>query len=79
MEVLISLSSKTSDRFSDLVVTVLDWPASPVKRSGEYYQEEDERHQTQQHRRAEGRYESNLGFHRTSAVPQADRLNATTY
>ena len=35
-----------------------------------YCEEEDARHQTQQRRRAEGRYQSNLGFHNISAVPQ---------
>ena len=44
-----------------------------------YCEEEDERQQTQQRRRAEGRYQSNLGFHNTSAVPQTDRLHATLH
>ncbi len=39
-----------------------------------YCQEEDERHQTQQCRWPEGRYQSNMGFHTTSAVPQTDCL-----
>ncbi len=34
-------------------------------------------HQTQQCRWPEGRYQSNLGFHTTSAVPQTDHLHAT--
>ncbi len=40
-------------------------------------QEEDERHQTQQCRWAEGHCQRNLGFHTTSAVPQTDHLHAT--
>ncbi len=34
-----------------------------------YFQEEDKRHQTQQYIWPEGRYQSNLGFHYTWAVP----------
>ncbi len=47
----------------------LAWP-EPHRESMGYCQEEDERHQTQQCRWPEGRYQSNLGFHTTSAVPQ---------
>ncbi len=54
----------------------LAWP-EPHRESMGYCQEEDERHQTQQCRWAEGRYQSNLGFHTTSAVPQTDHLHAT--
>ncbi len=54
----------------------LAWP-EPHRESMRYCQEEDERHQTQQCRRAEGRYQRNLGFHTTSAVPQTDHLHAT--
>ncbi|MEQ2205690.1 hypothetical protein XENOCAPTIV_009539 [Xenoophorus captivus] len=39
-------------------------------------QEEDERHQNQQCREAEGQYQSNLGFLNTSAEPQTDLLHA---
>ncbi len=42
-----------------------------------YCQEEDERHQTQQCRWAEGHCQRNLGFHTTSAVPQTGHLHAT--
>ncbi len=35
--------------------------------------------QTQQCRRAEGHYQSNLGSHNTWAVPQTDRLHATPH
>ncbi len=48
----------------------LAWP-EPHRESMGYCQEEDERHQTQQCRWPEGRYQSNLGFHYTWAVPQA--------
>ncbi len=51
----------------------LAWP-EPHRESMGYCQEEDERHQTQQCRWAEGHYQRNLGFHTTSAVPQTDHL-----
>ncbi len=54
----------------------LTWP-EPHKESMGYCQEEDERHQTQQCRWAEGHCQRNLGFHTTSAVPQTDHLHAT--
>ncbi len=56
----------------------LAWP-EPNRESMGYCQEEDERHQTQQCRRPEGCYQSNLVFHYTSAVPQADCLHATPH
>ncbi len=72
----------TKSWFNDHGVTVLDWPAKlawpePHRESMGYCQEEDERHQTQQCRWPEGRYQRNLGFHTTSAVPQTDHLHAT--
>ncbi len=54
----------------------LAWP-EPHREYMGYCQEEDERHQTQQCRWPEGRYQRNLGFHTTSAVPQTDHLHAT--
>ncbi len=54
----------------------LAWP-EPHRESMAYCQEEDERHQTQQCRWAEGHCQRNLGFHTTSAVPQTDHLHAT--
>ncbi len=54
----------------------LAWP-DPHRESIGYCQEEDERHQTQQCRWAEGHCQRNLGFHTTSAVPQTDHLHAT--
>ncbi len=56
----------------------LAWP-EPHRQSMGYCQEEDERHKTQQCRWPEGRYQSNLGFHYTWAVPQADCLHATQH
>ncbi len=53
----------------------LAWP-EPHRESMGYCQEEDERHQTQQCRWAEGHCQRNLGFHTTSAVPQTDHLHA---
>ncbi len=44
-----------------------------------YCEEEDAICQTQQCRRAEGHYQSNLGSHNTWAVPQTDRLHATLH
>ncbi len=44
----------------------------PHRESMGYCHEEDERHQTQQCRWTEGRYQSNLGLYCTWAVPQAD-------
>ncbi len=54
----------------------LAWP-EPHRESMGYCQEEDERHQTQQCRWAEGHCHRNLGFHTTSAVPQTGHLHAT--
>ncbi len=56
----------------------LAWP-EPHRESMGYCQEEDERHQTQQCRWPEGRYQSNLGFHYTWAMPQGDCLHATPH
>ncbi len=74
----------TKSWLNDRGVTVLDWPANspdlnPHRESMGYCQEEDERHQTQQCRWPEGRYLSNLGFHYTWAVLQADYLHATPH
>ncbi len=51
----------------------------PHRESMGHFQDEDERHQTQQCRWPAGRYQSNLGFHYTWAVPHADCLHATPH
>ncbi len=93
MEMLISFSSRTwhlphCQRYQKLVqwpwcycvwlTSTLAWPELHRESLG-YCQEEDERHQTQQCRWPEGRYQSNLGFHYTWAVPEADCLHATPH
>ncbi len=70
----------TSTWFKDHGIPVLNWPAnSPDLKSMGYCEEENAICQTQQCRRAEGHYQSNLGFHNTWAVPQTDRLHATPH
>ncbi len=91
MEMLISFSSRTwhlptLPKVPKLVqwpwcycawlASKLAWP-EPHRESMGYCQEEDERHQTQQCRWAEGHCQRNLGFHTTSGVPQTDHLHAT--
>ncbi len=68
--------SKRSWHRSALLASKLAWP-EPHRESMGYCQEEDERHQTQQCRWAEGHCQRNPGFHSTSAVPQTDHLHAT--
>ncbi len=76
MEMRISFSSRTwhlptppkVPKAGSMTMCYCAWLASklawsePHRESLEYYQEEDERHQTQQCRWAEDRYQSNLGF-----------------
>ncbi len=62
--------------YCDWLASKLAWP-EPHRESMGYCQEEDDRHQTQQCRWAEGHCQRNLGFHTTSAVPQTDHLHAT--
>ncbi len=91
MEMLISFSSRTwhlptlpkVPKAGSMTMCYCAWLASklawpePHRESIGYCQEEDERHQTQQCRWAEGHCQRNLGFHTTSAVPQTDHLHAT--
>ncbi len=67
----------TKNWFNDHGVT--NSPDLNPRESMGYCQEEDEIHQTQQCRWPEGRYQSNLGFHYTWAVPQTDCLHATPH
>ncbi len=62
--------------YCTVLYSKLAWP-EPNRESMGYCQDEDERHQTQQCRWAEGHCQRNLGFHTTSAVPQTDHLHAT--
>ncbi len=64
----------TKSWFNDHGVT--NSPDLNPRESMGYCQEEDERNQTQQCRWPEGRYQSNLGFYYTRAVPQADYLHS---
>ncbi len=73
----------TKSWFNDHGVSVLDWPANspdlnPIENLWDIVKRKM-RHQTQQCRWPEGRYQSNLGFHYTWAVPQADGLHATPH
>ncbi len=91
MEMLISFSSRTwhlptlpkVPKAGSMTMVLLCFLASKLTRPEPhreyiwYCQEEDERHQTQQCRWAEGHCQRNLGFHTTSAVPQTDHLHAT--
>ncbi len=71
-------AKSTKSWLNDHGVGVLDWPAnSPDLNSMGYCQEENEKQETKKWRCAEGHYQSNLGFHTTSAVPQTDHLHAT--
>ncbi len=73
----------TKSCFNDHGVAVLDWPANspdqnPIENLCSIVKRKM-RHQTQQCRWPEGRCQTNLGFHYTWAVPQADCLHATQH
>ncbi len=55
----------TSTWFKDHGIPVFNWPANHRKSMGYCCEEEDAICQTQQCRRAEGHYQSNLGSHNT--------------
>ncbi len=57
-------ANATRTWFRDHGIPVLNWPANHRKSMG-YCEEEDAIYQTQQCRRAEGHYQSNLGSHNT--------------
>ncbi len=66
--------------FPDMIyLKKIEYGAKVLWGSMGYCQEEDERHQTQQCRWPKGRYQSNLGFHYTRAVPQVDCLHVTPH
>ncbi len=72
----------TKSWFNDHGVTVLDWPANspdlnPIKNLWSIVKRKMRDTRPNNCRWPEGRYQSNLGFHTTSAVPQTDHLHAT--
>ncbi len=73
----------TKSWFNDHGVTVLDWPANspdlnPIENLWGIVKRKMRDTRPNNADEAEGRYQSNLGFHTTSAVPQTDHLHATS-
>ncbi len=87
MEMLISFSSRTwhlptlpkVPKAGSMTIVLLCLIGQQTRLTNISCQEEDERHQTQQCRWPEVCYQSNLGFHYTWAVPQAEFLHATPH
>ncbi len=79
-----TLSKGTKSWFNDHGVTVLDWlenspDQNPRENLWAIVKRKMRDTRPNNCRRAEGRYQSNLGFHYTWAVPQADCLHATPH
>lgn len=51
------------------------WPANSLTHELHMLEKKDKNHPTSNYRWAEDRYQSNLGFNNTSAVPQANELH----